>query len=547
STDEAYIGTNVGLFKVKFKPQNKFELEGVKDQNFRMYSLAYNSQNDVLYSSSANGLFAMDKFGNSSKVKYKGKDIFSEKVIYNTGNIYALSREFGILTINDNHKISVIKPQLSAKDETLKSIFIYKNTILLSTSNGLYQINKEGKIINQFHSSYGFSSKKIYSFSVVNNDLWVSHTGGVQKIDLRYKNFDIQKLQIKLKDVKVNNMVVNLNTTHHFNSSDRKFEFLIYSPTLRNSETIKFHYKLIGYEDRWQTQGSKNNSITYNALSPGKYTLVLKAENLGDFSPEKKYTFTIDSPLYAKPWFIISSMILFFLLVFLIYRRQLNIQKQKSKQINELNLSKLTAIQSQMNPHFIFNSLNSIQDLVLQQNASKAYDSIGKFALLIRKIMYHSEKEFIDIEEELSILNVYLEMELLRLKKDFIYEINSHDIADIEIPPMLIQPYIENAIKHGLLHKTGEKKLVIEMKLEDDVFVCEITDNGIGRKKSAEIKERQNKMYESFSGNSLNKRLDILKKHFGGNFGVEIIDLVDHDNNATGTKVILKAPYKQKY
>lgn len=547
SANEMYLGTNYGIKKVKLNSKNNYQITMVKNMNFRIYSLAYNQNQQLLYCSTANGLFALDKNGESKKILYQGKDIYSEKLFYSNGILYAISRELGILIIDNKNKISVIKPQLPVNDESIKNIFIYKNSILLSTSNGLYQLNKEGAIIYQYHSAYGFTSKKIYSFSVVNNDLWVSHTGGVQKIDLTFKHFEKQIPQIKFQELRVNNKIINFDITHNFNSSERKFEFVIYSPTLRNIENIKYHYKLIGYDEQWQTQSYKLNNIIYNALSPGQYTLVIKAENLGIFSPEKKYSFTISSPIYAKLWFIISSIVLFLFIVFLIYRWQLNRQKQKSKQINELNLSKLTAIQSQMNPHFIFNSLNSIQDLVLQQNAPKAYDSIGKFALLIRKIMHHSEKEFIDIEEELSIIHVYLELELLRFKKDFNYEIRSNDLADIEIPPMLIQPYIENAIKHGLLHKTGEKKLLIEMRLEEDAFVCEITDNGIGRKKSKEMKERQKNMVESFSGNSLNKRLSILKKHFGGDFGVEIIDLYDTDNNAIGTKVILKAPYKQKY
>jgi len=167
--------------------------------------------------------------------------------------------------------------------------------------------------------------------------------------------------------------------------------------------------------------------------------------------------------------------------------------------------------------------------------------------LLIRKIMHHSEKEFIDIEEELSMLNVYLEMEQLRFKKDFKYHIESNQITDIEIPPMLIQPFIENALKHGLLHKDGMKELHIEMQIKGDVFECEITDNGVGRVKSKEIKERQNKLYESFSGQSLQKRLEILKKHFGGDFGVEILDLYGTDQTAIGTKVVIKAPFKRKF
>lgn len=544
--NQMYLGTNVGILKTTIKGKNNSEIEFLKEQKFRIYSLAYDLVNKKLYSSSADGLFVIDSAQNSGKINYNGKDIFPEKIICEAGILYAILREIGILKLYNN-KFELIKPTFSLKDESIKNIKTYQNTLIVSTTRGLYQLNEKGEIIQKFHSLYGFNSKKVYQFSIYGDDLWVSHLGGVQKIDLSYKINYNKKPQIVLKDLKVNNDFVDFKRKFDFNSSERKFDFYIYSPTIVNNENIKYHYQLKGYDENWQIQNSNNHIISYNALSPGTYVLRFKAENSGKFSAEQQYTFTINKPLYLRWWFLVLIFLLFLLMVYVVYRRQLNVQREKSRQINELNLSKLTAIQSQMNPHFIFNSLNSIQEMVLQQNGTKAYDSIGKFALLIRKIMHHSEKEYIDIEEELSMLNVYLELELLRFKKDFIYNINSHEISDIEIPPMLIQPYIENAIKHGLLHKEGEKRLQIDMFLQNNLFICEITDNGIGRKKSQEMKERQNKLYESFSGKSLDKRLEILKKHLGGDFGVEMVDLYDNNNQSSGTKVILRAPFKQKY
>ncbi len=547
SANEVYLGTNIGILKVHFLPNKKFTTTNIQSVNFRIYSLAYNHQNSTLYSSSANGLNAINKNGVATKIKYNNKDIFPEKLFCNNGIVYAVTREWGLLSIQPNLKISKIETQFANKDESIKQFAIYQNTIIISTAYGLYQLSLEGKILRQFHSVYGFTSKKIYSFSIAQNQLWVSHSGGVQKIDLQYTKRENWLPPINIKTLKVNNVTINYFANSTFRAEERKFDFTVYSPTLKHIQNIKYYYQLKGYDEQWQVLNTGFNTITFNALSPGKYTLVIKAENLGIFGPQKAYSFTIKSPIYAQPWFVIAMVGLFLGIVYFIYKRQLGIQKHKSRQINELNQSKLTAIQSQMNPHFIFNSLNTIQDLVLQQNATKAYDSIGKFAILIRKIMHHSEKEFIDIEEELSIINVYLEMEMLRIKTDFTYQINSNGIADIDIPPMLIQPYIENALKHGLMHKNGEKTLVLNMRIEDNLFICEIIDNGIGRKRANEIKERQNKLYESFSGSTLDKRLLILKKHFGGDFGVQIFDLYDNENQASGTKVILKAPFKYKF
>lgn len=184
-------------------------------------------------------------------------------------------------------------------------------------------------------------------------------------------------------------------------------------------------------------------------------------------------------------------------IVSLIYRWQLQVQKRKSRLANELNSSKLTAIRSQMNPHFVFNALNSIQDLVLKGDIENSYTYITTFSNLVRKTLNYSDKDFIGIEQEIDLLKVYLSLEKLRFKNTLTYEINIENVEEVMLPPMLIQPFIENALLHGLLHKKGERRIVINFHLSD-TLLCEIIDNGIGRKKSMEIKQRQNNKHDLF-------------------------------------------------
>lgn len=544
SAKEIYFGTNNGLYRAILNTQSAIVQDAAPELHLRIYSLAYLKHIQCLFISSTGGLHTL-KDGKLKRIQYEGQDIFSEKISASADKVFVITQKFGVLVIDENLKITKLPIAMEAFNESINKIKAYQNHLYANTNHGLYQFDMNGSMLRQFQSSYGFALKKVYGFSVSNGVLWVSHSGGVQSIDLGKQPRKGNPLKVRIHEIRVNDSVFNQNMSSVFGADDHKFSFLVLSPSLRYAENIKFHYTLKGYDPKWYVQSL--NQITFNALPPGDYTLIVKAEHMGEFSPEVRYAFRITKPYYLRLWFIGGCIILFLALVYFIYNRQVRKQKRRSQQINELNLSKLTAIQSQMNPHFIFNSLNSIQDLVLQQKATTAYESIGKFALLIRKIMHHSEKEFIDIEEELSILNVYLEMELLRFKKDFSYSINSNQISDIEVPPMLIQPLIENAIKHGLLHKEGQKTLTINMHLEPECFVCEISDNGIGRKRSQEIKERQNKLFESFSGQSLDIRLEILRRHHGGNFGVEIIDLYDAEKNATGTKVVLKSPFKRKF
>jgi LytS/YehU family sensor histidine kinase len=223
----------------------------------------------------------------------------------------------------------------------------------------------------------------------------------------------------------------------------------------------------------------------------------------------------------------------------------LRLQQKKSEQINELNASKLTAIQSQMNPHFIFNSLNSVQDLILKGDVEHSYTYITTFSNLVRRTLNYSEKDFIDFEQEIKLLELYLSLEKLRFKKELNYEILYNNIEDIMIPPLLVQPFIENSLVHGLLHKEGIKNLKITFYLKDRL-ICTIEDNGIGREKAKAIKLRQRSDHESFSGRAIKKRFEILSTVFGGEFGYEYEDLTTN-GEAIGTKVTLMIPVKYKF
>ncbi|MBK6986134.1 MAG: histidine kinase [Bacteroidetes bacterium] len=198
-----------------------------------------------------------------------------------------------------------------------------------------------------------------------------------------------------------------------------------------------------------------------------------------------------------------------------------------------------------MNPHFIFNSLNSIQDLILKGDVEHSYSYITTFSNLVRRTLSYSEKDFIDFDQEIKLLELYLSLEKLRFKKELNYIIDIKNVEDIMLPPLLIQPFIENSLIHGLLHKEGQKNLKITFEL-NETLICTISDNGIGREKSKAIKLRQRSEHESFSGKAIHKRFEILSNVFEGDFGYKYEDLYEN-NEAIGTKVILSIPIKHKF
>jgi len=212
--------------------------------------------------------------------------------------------------------------------------------------------------------------------------------------------------------------------------------------------------------------------------------------------------------------------------------------------------SELKALKAQMNPHFIFNVLNSIQDYIVLNQKNLASDYLGKFADLIRNYLHYSDIGFISISEELKNLNLYLELEKLRFEDNLNYTITIADHINgdaIFIPTMIIQPYIENALKHGLLHLKTNRILNISMdKISDNILECVIKDNGVGRKKADEINSRIHKTHKSFALKATSERLDLLNFGKDKKIGVTFIDLLDESNNALGTKVILKIPITKK-
>ena len=203
--------------------------------------------------------------------------------------------------------------------------------------------------------------------------------------------------------------------------------------------------------------------------------------------------------------------------------------------------SNLKALQSQMNPHFIFNALNSIQTLVLHGDVENSYTYINKFASLIRTTLNFSELEYVEIEEEIKLLDTYLKLEKLRFKEDFNYEIVQSDLPPIKVPPMLIQPFVENALKHGLLHRPSDRFIKLHFSF-DEVLICVVEDNGIGRKASAEINQRRNKEHKSFAISAIQQRFSMLQKKVTYKIGFEYEDLYE-GNEAKGTRVTLRIPF----
>jgi ligand-binding sensor domain-containing protein len=325
-----------------------------------------------------------------------------------------------------------------------------------------------------------------------------------------------------------------------------RFQAIQYSYT----KNIRYRWKLEGVDPHWAPP-SAINVATYPNLTPGDYTFLVQASIDDNWEAEPlKLSFKIDQPYWEKFWFKFAYYALAFILLLSVVGMILLRQRRKSKAFNEKlilekNLLELEqkALRLQMNPHFIFNVLNSIHNLIILNDSDKARYALSKFSKLMRQVLENSREKFISIDEEVETLQNYVQLERLtsNVSIELIFEFDEElDTAEQILPPLIIQPFVENAIIHGLkgIDRAGEIKISFRW-FNENVLECVIEDNGKGIFKAGEMKAQQSAQHKSTALKVVQERLANLnqKSTF---IPFEMIDLKDDSGNAFGTKVILR-------
>jgi len=345
--------------------------------------------------------------------------------------------------------------------------------------------------------------------------------------------------------------------TIRLNYDDNFFSFEISALDYNNPSKNKYRYKLENVDNDWISADANNRLAEYKKVQPGSYTFTANGTNNDGIWSEKDISLTI---IIFPPWYttwlfrIILAVVVISTIWIILYRRFKRIRDKHKVEKKMLEIEKQKfdleqkALRLQMNPHFIFNSLNSIQSYIVTQETDKAVQYLGKFSQLMRLILTNSSYKYISIKEEVKSIEYYLDLEKLRFENKFSYTLTVDKNIDqefIQIPPMIVQPYIENAIIHGLLHKPTKGKLEIDFKLNKDSVICTVLDNGVGRQRSMEI-DKESGIKRKSRGMLITKaRLEILNKQSNDQFSVLIDDLKDATRNAKGTRVTLNIHYKE--
>ena len=318
-----------------------------------------------------------------------------------------------------------------------------------------------------------------------NKKLYISTYKGVLSVDLN-KIVQPQKLNspIQIYHIKVNGKFVptskNLELNYHQNSIEIQFG----SNNLYNSKKNYFTYKIVGLTNNWSEWSTETNMKLFH-LKSGKFQLVIKGKNIGTSETFQPFYFyiTLHPPFWKTWWFIGLTISIITILIFSYLRQKINKIKNKAKLEKRIAETKLQALQSQMNPHFVFNAMNSIQNFVIDNQTDEALSYICEFSKLIRQTLNFSSRTTIRLEEEITYLKRYIELENLRrnhkVRFNFSMSENS-DLSELEIPPMLLQPLIENVFIHAFDNQSIDPILTIEFYLKQTILICKISDNGKG-------------------------------------------------------------------
>ena len=461
------------------------------------------------------------------------------------GTIVA-TRGQGVYFLEDYQVTRKLTESNGLLDNNVNRVYVdHLKNLWICTNKGLNKVRKlpDGKLeITRLTIAHGLPSNEINAVYVYNGTIWIATKKGIVVAPDDYSNNYLVQSQLKLELIETDK-----------ESYSRFRKRLTIGP---NREYIKVILRTTNFKS------GSNRLIRYRYDSDGKWLttsngeLLLSKPNGGDYSLEVSYQnengvwstptviarFTVLQPFYVTWYFILTMVMLGLFLVLVIFRLRIRQVKRKhalQKTINELEHK---ALRAQMNPHFIFNSLNSIQSFLIYEENEKAERFLLKFAYLIRQTLNNSRESYISIESEIETLKSYLELEQMRFKEKFevaiICTLSQQDMT-LGVPPMLIQPFVENAVLHGFKSlDSGGKITVIFESVENNQLSCIIQDNGIGREASGKLQQGSHK---SFGTKITQERLKAFQEKYGDHFRIETIDM-EEDGKALGTMVLLKIP-----
>lgn len=361
-------------------------------------------------------------------------------------------------------------------------------------------------------------------------------------------NLLIEQIEINGADVRI---VGQLHDIRHLllGAFENNVKFTFSALCFQDTDRILYQYQLHGYDNE-PNNLTRQGVANYTNLPPGDYRFELRAIHRGVWFGENAiFEFTIRPHFYQTLWFKALSLVVVVLLVVLIIRiRTIQIRRKEKFRADfakRLAEAEMKSLRAQMNPHFIFNSLNSINTFILKNETDVASEYLTKFSRLIRAVLNNSKNKLVSLEDELDALRIYLELEQIRFNNKFTFSIIIDQYLDtnrVFVPPLLLQPYVENAVWHGLMYKDSHGSISISAHKQDGEILFAIQDDGIGREKAAEYKSAYELKGKSLGMKITADRIETINQMYKSKAEINIIDLYDTRQQAAGTRVTIKLP-----
>lgn len=524
---------------------NTYDFNNIKE---RCLSVAYNESDSSIYLSTISKLVHIKDSLTIKELKYKNNPIIANKVLIYNDELWCATQNFGILVFKDNDLQNEYNTSNGLESNNIKKFIEKNNKLFVSHKKGLQILNLKSFEWKNFGIAEGITDGLINDFTVTKDKIWYVSNNELFSMPISYKPIT-PDFNIAIDSIIMSGENLGRSSSNTFKYNQNRLEiYFNFKGVLYEDEAI-INYRLKDFDENWKTTNPSNNSIDYQYLPYGDYELEINA-NYRDFSCEPYfYAFKIKKAFWKTWWFkTLLLLAIISLLTFFFTTQTKRIEKSASDKIEKQQLKanlielELKVMRSQMNPHFIFNAINSIQDLILQEDTEASYDYIVLFSDLVRNTLHFSNENFISLEKEIKFLETYLKLEALRFDESFSYKINYENLKDTSIPSLILQPFVENAIIHGLFHKEGTKELKIIFRPKGEHLECVIEDNGIGRKKAFDINTKKSPTHKSFALETIQKRLGILQSKYGTEVGYSINDLYS-DHQAIGTQVRIILPF----
>ena len=460
-------------------------------------------------------------------------------------SLYLATKEHGILII-DKNKSYIIDKEEGILANHVRTIALDKNqNIWIGTKKGINKIaiNQENEVINitQITEADGLISNEINQVLCQDDQVWVATNEGVSQFNSEQTFYNPTSPPIYLTMLGVNEAYQEFSVTNDFDYTAKAFNFKFSGVNYPGNGHTKYKYRLEGFDSKW--------NLTYDhearyMLSPGSYVFEVQAQNSSGVWSQNPaiYNFTINAPLWQRWWFLALILCFFTAIAFYLINRRITALKKEAFLKVKMAESQHQALSAQLKPHFVFNAINSIHNYIRKNDKEKSSEYLILFSKLIRQVLTNSNEHLINIEQELQLVEKYLQVEQLRFKERLTYSLKIDDQIDIKrmkIPTQLIQPYVENAIWHGLMHKKEPGHVSINIKQVENQLHCVIGDNGVGRKSA---KSNTTSTHKS-SGMSINtQRLKLVEVIFKRPVKLIIEDLKNEKGEPNGTRVNLTIP-----